>query len=70
LHELLLTLAAADILVDSSSGVNAKLLKRRQDIEELNRVQGLLVKLQVRRPAHPMIALPPVSLQHHEHWFV
>lgn len=30
-----------------SSIVNAKLLKRRQHIEELNRVQGLLVKLQV-----------------------
>jgi hypothetical protein len=36
--------------------VNAKLLKRRQDIEELNRVQGLLVKLQVRQAAHPMLA--------------
>jgi hypothetical protein len=33
--------------VERSSGVNAKLLKRRQHIEELNRVQGLLVKLQV-----------------------
>jgi hypothetical protein len=33
--------------VERSSSVNAKLLKRRQHIEELNRVQGLLLKLQV-----------------------
>lgn len=41
-------MACADTLVERSSSVNAKLLKRRQHIEELNRVQGLLVKLQVR----------------------
>lgn len=39
--------ACTDTLVDRSGGVNAKLLKRRQHIEELNRVQSLLGKLQV-----------------------
>lgn len=42
----------ADLLVERSSSINAKLLKRRQHIEELNRVQGLLVKLQVRHSGH------------------
>jgi len=39
--------ACTDTLVERSGGVNAKLLKRRQHIEELNRVQSLLGKLQV-----------------------
>jgi uncharacterized protein (DUF2384 family) len=44
---LLLIISLPDTLVQRSSGVNAKLLKRRQHIEELNRVQALLQKLQV-----------------------
>lgn len=39
--------ATADTVAEKSRGVNQKLLKRREHIEELNRVQQLLVKLQV-----------------------
>jgi hypothetical protein len=40
--------SAADTVADTSSAVNQKLLKRRQQVEELNRVQNLLTRLQVR----------------------
>jgi hypothetical protein len=36
-------------VADKSSAVNQKLLKRRQQVEELNRVQNLLTRLQVRK---------------------
>eukprot|EP00879_Flechtneria_rotunda_P017668 GHRR01018520.1.p1 GENE.GHRR01018520.1~~GHRR01018520.1.p1 ORF type:complete len:521 (+),score=214.76 GHRR01018520.1:269-1831(+) len=35
-----------DVLAEKSSAVNEKLMKRRQHMEELNRVQQLLIKLQ------------------------
>lgn len=43
---------SADAVADKSSAVNQKLLKRRQHIEELNRVQNLLNKLQVSTAYH------------------
>lgn len=51
---------STDAVADKSSAVNQKLLKRRQHIEELNRVQNLLNKLQVwlvHLAAHMTIAM-------------